>query len=34
MNAQDIQRYFSLVGQELQAMGVGEPIRLLLIGGE
>jgi hypothetical protein len=33
MDAKDIQRYLSLVGKELQAMGVREPIRLLLIGG-
>jgi hypothetical protein len=33
MNAKDIQRYLSLVGKELQAMNVQEPIRLLLIGG-
>ena len=33
MDAKDIQRYLSLVGKELQAMGLREPIRLLLIGG-
>jgi hypothetical protein len=33
MNAKDIQRYLSLVGKELQAMNVQEPIQLLLIGG-
>lgn len=33
MNAKDIQRYLSLVGKELQAMDVEEPIQLLLIGG-
>jgi hypothetical protein len=33
MNASDIERYLLLVGEELQAMGVSEPIQLLLIGG-
>src|SRR5215467_7486372 len=33
MNAKDIQRYLSLLGEELQAMNVQEPIQLLLIGG-
>ena len=33
MNASDIERYLLLVGEELQAMGVCEPIQLLLIGG-
>jgi len=33
MDAKDIQRYLSLVGKELQAMGVQEPVQLLLIGG-
>lgn len=33
MDAKDIERYFSLVGQELKAMGVQEPIQLLLVGG-
>jgi hypothetical protein len=30
MNARDIQRYLSLVGKELQAMGVGEPAENLV----
>ncbi len=33
MNASDIERYLLLVGEELQAMEVSEPIRLLLVGG-
>jgi hypothetical protein len=33
MNASDIERYLLLVGEELQAMGVSEPIQLLLVGG-
>jgi hypothetical protein len=33
MNANDIERYLLLVGEELQAMGVSEPIQLLLVGG-
>src|SRR5947207_3296815 len=33
MDAKDIERYLSLVGAELQAMNVQEPIQLLLIGG-
>ena len=33
MNASDIERYLLLVGEELQAMDVRGPIRLLLIGG-
>jgi hypothetical protein len=33
MNARDIEHYLLLVGKELQAMGVNEPIQLLLIGG-
>ena len=33
MNAKDIERYLSLVGKELRAMNVQEPIQLLLIGG-
>ncbi len=33
MNAKEIVRYLSLVGEELQAMNVQEPIQLLLIGG-
>jgi hypothetical protein len=33
MNVQAIEQYLSLVGQELQSMGIGEPIELLLIGG-
>src|SRR5947207_16023333 len=33
MNAHDIERYLLLVGEELQTMGVCEPIQLLLIGG-
>src|SRR5436305_2697395 len=32
MNASDIERYLLLVGEELQAMGINEPIQLLLIG--
>lgn len=33
MQAKDIERYFSLIGKELQGMNVQEPIQLLLIGG-
>src|SRR5881394_38644 len=33
MNANDIERYLLLVGEELQAMDISEPIQLLLIGG-
>lgn len=33
MNANDIERYLLLVGEELQAMGLSEPIQLLLVGG-
>ncbi|HEX4203137.1 MAG TPA: hypothetical protein VHZ51_02845 [Ktedonobacteraceae bacterium] len=33
MNANDIERYLSLLGEELQAIGVQEPIQLLLVGG-
>ena len=33
MNANDIKRYLLLVGKELQALNVDEPIQLLLIGG-
>jgi hypothetical protein len=33
MNASDIERYLLSVGEELQAMNVNEPIRLLLVGG-
>lgn len=33
MDAKDIEHYLSLVGTELQAMNVQEPIELLLIGG-
>jgi hypothetical protein len=33
MDAEDIERYLSLVGAELQAMNMQEPIQLLLIGG-
>jgi hypothetical protein len=33
MDARDIQRYLSLVGRELKDIGVGGPVRLLMIGG-
>ena len=33
MNAKDIERYLSFVGKEVWAIGVREPIQLLLIGG-
>ncbi|HEX4208508.1 MAG TPA: hypothetical protein VHZ51_30735 [Ktedonobacteraceae bacterium] len=33
MDAKDIERYLSLLGEELQAIGVQEPIQLLLVGG-
>ncbi len=33
MDARDIERYLALVGEELKAMNVQEPIQLLLIGG-
>jgi hypothetical protein len=33
MDARDIERYLALVGEELEAMNVQEPIQLLLIGG-
>lgn len=33
MDAGDIERYLTLVGEELKAMNVQEPIQLLLIGG-
>ena len=33
MDARDIERYLTLVGEELKAMNVPEPIQLLLIGG-
>lgn len=32
MNAKDIERYFTLVGRELENMGMQEPIQLLMIG--
>ena len=33
MDTRDIERYLTLVGEELKAMNVPEPIQLLLIGG-
>lgn len=33
MDATDIERYISLLGEELQGVGIKEPIQLLLIGG-
>lgn len=33
MNAKDIQRYLKLLGEELEAIRVQEPLRLLLVGG-
>ncbi|HEX4204260.1 MAG TPA: hypothetical protein VHZ51_08710 [Ktedonobacteraceae bacterium] len=33
MDAKDIERYLSLLGEELQAIVVQEPIQLLLVGG-
>lgn len=33
MDANDIERYLLLVGEELKAMNVEEPIQLLMIGG-
>lgn len=33
MDARDIERYFALVGEELGAMGIEEPVQLLLVGG-
>lgn len=33
MDANDIERYLLLVGEQLRTMGVSKPIRLLLVGG-
>ncbi len=33
MNAKDIERYLTLVGRELEDIGMQEPIQLLMIGG-
>jgi len=33
VNAKDIERYLTLVGRELEDMGMQEPIQLLMIGG-
>jgi hypothetical protein len=33
MTAQDIEHYLALLGQELEALGIARPVRLLMIGG-
>ena len=33
MQAQDIEKYLSQLGQELVKLGVDQPIRVLMIGG-